>query len=238
MDTKKNLKGRIRNMLLAQTITLWFNVGNSSTLGSISLADDTLVTKATVSCGSNTPIGDATRFGLPHNVIVYLNGGNGYAPTVDGLFQLANDVLGGVVNNISASSVSGAVDAINNAFDECRVLVETIPYNNILTRTMRLITETTNLKTEEPAATNKLKVSAYPNPYKNYFQLQIVSPASGMANIEFFTMDGRKVHEMNKPVIGNATTIVLYNGPVHFSSLAYKVTIGKNMATGIVLKPN
>jgi hypothetical protein len=50
-------KGKIRNVLLSQTITLWFNIRNSSTLGSVSLVDDTLVTKATANCGSNTPVG-------------------------------------------------------------------------------------------------------------------------------------------------------------------------------------
>jgi len=229
-------KGRIRNILLAQTITLWFNIRNSSTLGSISLVDDTLVTKATASCGSNTPVGAATRFGLPHNVIVYLNGGNGYAATIDGLFLLANDVLGGVVTNISASSVNEAVDVINNAFDECRILVGSIPYTQSLTKT-QLIVKAIDINKENIEA-NELKVVAYPNPYKNYFQLQVTSTVPGMAKIEFFTMNGQKVHEINKPVIGNTTTIIPYTGPLRFATLAYKVTIGKNIATGIVLKPN
>ena len=231
-------KGKIRNILLSQTITLWFNIRNSSTLGSISLVDDTLVTKATSSCGSNTPVGEATKFGLPHNVIVYLNGGNGYPATVDGLFQLANDVLGGVVTNISASSVNEAVDVINNAFDECRVLVGTIPYNNSLTRTTQLIVDINKFKTKEVAEAKTLKVVAYPNPYKNHFQLVITSPASGIANIEFFTINGQKIHEINKPVIANSTIVIPYTGPLHFASLAYKVTVEKNTVTGIVLKPN
>jgi hypothetical protein len=229
-------KGKIRNSLLAQTIVLWFNIRNSSTLGSISLTNDTLVTKATVNCGSNNPVGEATKFGLPHNVIVYLNGGNGYTATIDGLFQLANDVLGGVVTDISAPSVNDVVNVINNAFDGCRVLVGTIPYaGQPLTKT-HLIVNTSDLISKENV--NRLKVIAYPNPYKHQFQLQITSSVSGVANIEFFTINGQKIHEINKAVIGNATTIVPYNGPLRFATLAYKVTIGKNMATGIVVKPN
>jgi len=230
-------KGKIKNILLAQTITLWFNIRNSATLGSISLVDDTLVTKATANCGSNIPVGEATRFGLPHNVIVYLNGGNGYPATVDGLFQLANDVLGGVVTNISPSSVNDAVDIINNAFDECRVLVGTIPYNNILTKTNQLIPDPVTLKQKE-VLENTLKAVAYPNPYKNYFQLMIISPVSGIANIEFFTLNGQKIHEINKSVIANTTIVIPYTGPLHFATLAYKVTVEKNIVTGIVLKPN
>jgi len=230
-------KGKIRNILLAQTITLWFNIQNSSSLGNISLADDTLVTKETESCGSNTPIGEATKFGLPHAVIVYLNGNNGYPATVDGLFLLANDVLGGVVTNISPFAVNDAVDVINNAFDECRVLVGTIPYNDqSSTKTDQLIVKTIN--SEKVVESSTLKVVAYPNPYKDNFQLLITSPVMGMARIEFFTLNGQKVYEMNKPAVANSNTAVTYTGPLRFATLVYKVTIAKNIATGIVLKPN
>src|SRR5688572_4161963 len=231
-------KGRIRNSLLAQTITLWFNIRNSSTLGSISLADDTLITKALASCGSNNPVGEGTKFGLPHNVIVYLNGSNGYSATVDGLFLLANDVLGGVVTNISASSVQEAVDVINNAFDECRVLVGTISFNGQLTKDGGLIVKGIDAKKEDAGVTNNLQVVAYPNPYKNHFQLLILSPVTGRTKIEFFTMNGQKIYEIDKPVIANSHTVVPYSGPLHFATIFYKVTIEKNIATGIVVKPN
>jgi hypothetical protein len=231
-------KGKIRNILLAQTMTLWFNIRNSSNLGGIGLVDDTLVTKATVSCGSNTPSGEAVKFGLPHNVIVYLNGSNGYPPTANGLFSLANDVLGGVVTNISASSVNEAVDVINNAFDECRILVGTIPYNNNLTRTSEVMVNLSKIKSSDVSVQSKLKVIAYPNPYKDRLRLFVISPVSGTVKIEFFTMEGRKVVEMNKPVAEHTNTIIQYQGPMNFATLAYKVSIGKFIATGIVLKPN
>jgi hypothetical protein len=230
-------KGKIRNILLSQTITLWLNIQNSGNLGSISLANDTLLTRETEGCGSNTPVGAITKFGLPHNVIVYLNGGNGYAATVDGLFQLANDVLGGVVTSLSASAVNEAVDIINNAFDECRVLVGTIPYNDqSLRKTNELLVNA--IESEEGPESNGLKVVAYPNPYKNHFQLFITSPVSGMANIEFFTLNGQKVYEMNKRVVANANNAITYTGPLRFATLIYKVTVEKNIATGVVLKPN
>jgi hypothetical protein len=231
-------KGKIRNSLLAQTMTLWFNIQNSSNLGNIVLDEDTLLTKATANCGSTTAVGEASTFGLPHSVVVYLNGGNGYPATVNGLFALANDVLGGVNTTMNASTVQEAVDIINNAFDECRVLVGTIPYDNSLTRTTQLIVDVTKLKTKEVSEANPLKVVAYPNPYKNYFQLVITSPASGIANIEFFTINGQKIHEINKQVIANSAIAIPYTGPLHFATLAYKVTVEKNIATGIVLKPN
>lgn len=227
-------KGKINNSLLAQTITLWFNLQNSSSLGNIILDEDTLLTKATATCSSATPVGEAMKFGLPHSVLVYLNGNNGYAATVNGLFLLANDVLGGVNTNVTPLAVQQAVNVINNAFDGCRVLVGTIPYDNnqFLTRV------TGNIKLKEITETGTLDVMAYPNPYQNHFHLIITSPVSGIANIEFYTLNGQKVHEINKPVTANSNTAIKYNGPLRFASLVYKVTIAKNIATGIVLKPD
>jgi hypothetical protein len=231
LQTNGPQKGKIRNSLLAQTITLWFNLANSSSLGNIILADDTLLTKATARCGSSLPVGDATKFGLPHNVIVYLNGGNGYTATVAGLFTLANDVLGGVNTAIKASTVQEAVDAINNAFDNCRILTGTIPYAT------PYITQTKLDKAQE--TTNHLfRVMAYPNPYKDRFQLSINSSVNGVAKIEFFNLNGQKVYEMNTIVRASLNNTVQYTGAGRSSTLIYKVTIGEQMATGIVINPN
>jgi hypothetical protein len=227
-------KGRIRNSLLAQTITLWFNLRNSSTLGSISLVNDTLVTQGTTKCGSSTLVGEPDTLGLPHSIVVYLNGSNGYPATASGLFALANDVLGGVPTSVSASDVTEAVDLINNAFDGCRVLIGTIPYSNqLLTRTIH-----TDTRPGEKVDTKALKVIAYPNPYQHRFQLIINSPVSGMTTMEFYSLSGQKVYEMKKPVMAGLNSTTLYTGPSRFSTLFYKVTIEKYVATGIVLKPN
>jgi hypothetical protein len=225
-------KGKIRNSLLSQTITLWFNLRNSSTLGSINLSEDTLVTKATTNCGSNTLMGEEMKFGLPHDVIIYLNGSNGYAATVNGLFALANDVLGGVNKDINASTVQAAVDAINNAFDGCRGLVRTIPFDN------GILVKGGALRLKTGSETNTLTVIAYPNPYEKSFQLRITSSVTGIAKFELFTLTGQKIYEMNKSIIANSTIVIPYTGPVNVATLFYKVTIQNKLATGVVLKPN
>jgi len=224
-------KGKIRNSLLAATITLWFNLSNSTALGSIRLAEDTLVTKATASCGSNMPVGDEIKFGLPHDVIVYLNGGNGYAATIDGLFALANDVLGGINTTIKPSTIQQAVDLINNAFDGCRVLIGTIPYSD------QLITSSRVERVKEKG-TSLFTVRAYPNPYKDRFKLLISSPVNGAAKIEFFNLHGQKVYEMKSFIRASQINTVQYTGSVRSSTLIYKVTIGEHSATGIVINPN
>src|SRR5439155_13956602 len=128
IPTSGSQKGKINNQLLSQLISLWFNIRTSSTLGALDLSKDTLVTTAQTSCGSGILTGPPAKFGIPHGVVLYLNDGNGYANNVNGLFQLANDVLGGANTAINALDAQYAAAAINNAFDGCRMLTGTISY--------------------------------------------------------------------------------------------------------------
>lgn len=225
-------KGKINNLLLAQTIALWFNLRTSSSLGAIQLTMDTLVTTAQKSCGSGILYGSPQKFGLPHSVITYLNGGNGYPSNVDGLFQLANDVLGGVTSNISAPEVQTAVAVINNAFDGCRVLTGMIPYAQTLVQS--------GVLKEDAIAPQipKLVVTAYPNPYYKEFSLDIVSPLTGMATIEFFTSNGERIHQQRNYLNANKHNIIPYKGQRNSGSLLYSVRIGEYTASGIVVGIN
>jgi len=225
-------KGKINNQLLSQTITLWFNLRTSSSLATVDLSNDTLVTTAQTSCGSGVPTGSSLKFGLPHSVVVYLNGGNGYSNNVNGLFQLANDVLGGVNNASSPLEVQYAIAAINTAFDGCRILTATLPYSqplNILTRNVKLSDATKETVLE------RLVVTAFPNPYNSHFSLRIGSPISGMANIKFYDVNGSKVFEIRQFLADKITNIVPYSGPRHSGALMYKVRIGDYDATGYVI---
>jgi hypothetical protein len=225
-------KGRISNLLLSQTITLWFNLQTGSTLGAISLNMDTLVTTGQTSCGSGILYGSPAKYGLPHNVVTYLNGGNGYSADVRGLFQLANDVLGGIATNISASEVQTAVAVINNAFDGCRVLTGMIPY------AQPLVQATVVKENKIAAQTGQLLVNAYPNPYYKDFSLDIVSPLTGMATIEFFTSSGEKVHQQRNYLNANKHNIIPYKGQRNAGSLLYSVRIEQHTASGIVVGIN
>src|SRR5215203_3089835 len=120
-------KGRINNLLLSNTITLWFNLRTSTSLGTILLGQDTLITSEQTSCGSGVPIGSPTKWAIPHNIILLLNGGTTYTNNVNGLLQLANDVLGGVTTTIYISDLLQALNVITQAFAECRILTGTIP---------------------------------------------------------------------------------------------------------------
>ena len=126
--TPKALEGhvtytkKIKNVFLAQTITLFFNMELNSTLGNWELESE-FYTSASKECGSDEGYYKTETFKISQSVIDYLNDNdNGYGgATVATLYALANDVLGGVVTDMSASTVNGAVDAINRGFDECRI---------------------------------------------------------------------------------------------------------------------
>lgn len=232
MQPSGSKKGRINNLLLAQTIALWFSLSTSNSLGTIDLSNETLVTIAQTSCGSGIPAGSALEFDLPHNVITYLNGGYGYTNNVNGLFQLANDVLGGANTALSPSDVQNAIATVNLAFDGCRILMRTIPYG----QTVDLITRSKNTNKQVPLTESKrLLVTAFPNPYNKEFSLRIMSPVSGVATIEFFAANGARIHQTRKPVIANAMNIVHYTGTFQSGILFYKITIDDQHASGIVI---
>jgi hypothetical protein len=141
-------------------------------LGTLAISD-TLVTTAQASCGSNAPTGPSSKFALPHNVIVYLNGGNGYSNTVNGLFQLANDVLGGANSAIPAADIQVAIAAMNNAFSGCRILNGMID----ATTPMPIVNKSVN---DMPAlAEEKLNAVVFPNPGVDNFYLKISGSVSG-----------------------------------------------------------
>jgi len=225
-------KGRINNQLLAQTIALWFSIRTSATLGPIDLSMDTLVTRAQTSCGSGVATGPSLKFGLPHNVALYLNGANGYSHNVNGLFSLANDVLGGANNTISPADAQAAVAIINQAFDSCRILTTTLPY--VLPTSITTVPKTQM----QEAVADDLNVSAFPNPYDKQFSLKLISPVSGMAVVEFFAANGTKVFEQRKLIVDKIMNIIPYTGPRHSGALMYKISIGKYHASGFVIGIN
>lgn len=192
IPTSGSLKGKINNMLLAQTITLWFNLQTSASLGGISLMKDTLVTAAQTACGSGTPTGLPIKLGLPHNVVVYLNGSNGYSNDVNGLFLLANDVLGGVNTSMDAAHVQAAVATINEAFNGCRILIGTIEYVPLA---FPITSRNANKEITE-VLTNGLTIQAGPNPTSNHFVINVRSANNAeKINLQVYDMQGRLIEE-------------------------------------------
>ncbi len=85
----------------------------------------------------------------------------------------------------------------------------------------------------------KLIVTAYPNPYETVFKLNISSPISGIATIEFYNISGVKLYEMKQNVIAGKSIVTDVKSLSSFtSSIIYKVSIGKYQTKGIIFSPS
>ncbi len=113
--------GKITNPLFAQTLTMFFNIKNNANFGAVNLAP-IIYTQAQTSCGSGIATGEIIATQLPASVIDFM-ANNAYTMTVNGLFQLANEALGGKANLPNLSVINTAVDKLNNAFTGCRIQV-------------------------------------------------------------------------------------------------------------------
>jgi hypothetical protein len=166
--------GAINNNLLSQTMTLFFNTHVDPTLVGFPL--EVKFATQDVACGSNVPIaGTYKEFSIPASVINYLAANGG--ATVGNLFNLANDALGGVsIGGVSHADVNKAVDAINNAFDQCRVQV---PLQTPLPTLV--FNATSNL---EPIFT------AYPVPFKDQLTIKYQFDYISKAKIDIYNSTG------------------------------------------------
>ena len=208
--------------------------GSANILGNIPIAGTYTVAEPS-SCGSSTPTGTTSQFSLPADVVAYLgNPANGYSNTVAGLFQLANDALGGVNVGVSLNSIQAAVEAINSGFDECKILVGLSSSTSSGVNTVVNNTPTTTTVDDD------LKVTAFPNPFENdFFNLRINAPVTGQARVELFTIDGQKVTEVKRNIIADRDEVVRFTLPNNTKTrLVYKVTIDRFTSRGIVLSPN
>jgi hypothetical protein len=248
--------GKIKNVLLGQTITLGLNLGitNPSPLSGFPLQAGVLATQDLVGdCGSNTAeirecvynpldpfnlidvINEYTYGTIHANVIAAIVG----APTVNGLYNLANDALAdtdGVVgseNGATLGQITEALNTINRGFDKCKQFigwdVAPCPPTNPSPRIAGTVIN----------ATEELKVAAYPNPYEENFSLKVNSPVSGEAQIGFYTIDGIKIGEMKRDVVANTDAWIPFKVPaVYRTRIVYTVAVGTYYTRGIVLSPN
>ncbi|MGG9971175.1 hypothetical protein ACQ33O_05205 [Ferruginibacter sp. SUN002] len=232
-------KGKIRNVLLAQTITLFFNMNNGTNLSAFALHDTLYVQNFDCLSGNAIETAPVLQFGIPHNVITYLtyNGGT-YSKDVAGLFKLANDILGGVtISGITAADVNKAVDQINNAFDGCRSMVGfydiPIPPTQVNGRTMPV---TYNSMIDSKST---LKVAAYPNPYRDRVKFTVRSAVAGNATLDVYNMLGQKVANLYKGyVFADKYLYIDYEVlPSNRENLIYIFKVGNQQISGKLINP-
>jgi len=247
--------GGVRNILLAQTITLKLNLGieNSQLAGFVLQAGELATADPVNGCGDINPKVRVCHYNTlaPYNLVSVENeytyrtftqavidaipGPN----TVANLLELANRALAnvdGVVGSeggVSLDAINQAVSYVNEVFDECKIFigwnVGRCPAIDPTPGDGRVATTTSPT----------LAVTAYPNPYQENFSLKVNSPVSGQAAIGFYTIDGVKIGELKRDVVANRDVWVPFNVPaVYRTRIVYTVAVGTYNAKGVVLSPN
>jgi len=249
--------GGVKNILLAQTITLGLNLGiENSQLGNFVLqAGEAAAADPVNGCGDDTPKprichyntvdpfqlisveNEYTYRTFYQNVIDAIPGAN----TVANLFELANRALANVDNvvgregGVPIDSIQKAVASVNELFDGCKIFVGW----NVAPACAPIDPTPGDGRIASSTVAPALEVTAFPNPYEENFSLKINSPVSGQASISFYTMNGVKIGELKRDVVAKKDTWVPYRVPaVYRTRIVYTVNVGKHNAKGIVLSPN
>ena len=218
---------RINNNLLSQTIALSLNARLGTTLNDVPILSGCLLTSA----GS---------FSIDESVASYLKCKN--TATVLGLLSLANAVLGGSLTPgqvtrgctvPSYSAITSAVDAINNAFDECKNYIGygACPPSR---------TSNTEVSTTKDEISSFVKVKVSPNPYHDNVTFNIESNISGKAILEIFNLTGQKLNTVFEGNVsaGKGQNIRFIIPEQRRSSLIYRLRVGEKTTTGKILYMN
>jgi hypothetical protein len=198
------------------------------------------INATTVSCSSD-PNAIQSWLMTP-SVANYLTNFGTQPATVNDLLNLANDMLGrvrvpGIDGVPSFIDVTRAIDIINNAFVNCRQYIGyygcEVDCSNI-SSPCSSVSRNTIVSGE---AVNKLTTVVYPNPYTQSFRININSPVSGLATIEFYTVTGVKIYEVRQNVTaGRTNTIEIRPTSVFTQQIMYRLRVDKYQASGIVLR--
>ena len=231
--------GVIQNELLAQTMTLFFNLQLSSQLGSLPLNTNLSIRKLTLCVIQGNLIQvKFTAKAAVANCLQTKYGTQGI--TVGNLYKLANELLGNTNScNLNYADVNDAVENANELFNGC-VLVN-IPgsANNNIQATIVVVSEKNIKERTDTNEVSELKVTTSPNPFLNNVRFNIVSPETGKLKILIYDMSGIKRGELEQDVIKNIpATIWFRNEQLNQGVLFYRALINNKITTGKMIQVN
>ncbi|MGM0626451.1 MAG: T9SS type A sorting domain-containing protein, partial [Bacteroidota bacterium] len=255
-------QGKIQNNLFAQTLTFFFNMMSNVGFDDLEITAEYLVTADAIDCGTQLASEYATLYTeIPSSVVDYLNDpANGYDPTAQGLFLLANDLLGGASalqtgnsNNpdwiISHADVCDALDAFNNGFDECRIFVgfmETPPAyaedaSSYDPENGEEMDDEENQEDEENEGQDiveELEVTAHPNPFKKKINFKFSSSVDTHVKFEIITLGGSMVSILfDENVLEGTNYHVTFSGSQAAPGIYfYRITTDYGTYNGKIIK--
>ena len=251
--------GRFNNVLIGQTIAMWFNVnipGNnlndSKSFGEFDLlgleCKNTIVTLEPASnstCAVPFAGTAEVKTAFPQSVVKALIArGN---PTINGLMELANEALDGrskVINGASLSDINGALDAIIRAFHSGKYFARfegsvtgcTIAPLTSSTTTRNNIASPveTDGSVKLETAKEVVNVITFPNPYVDQVTFNISVKNAGKGSLVLYNAIGQKVANVFEgDMQANSTQTIRYSVPVsQRKSLVYVFRQNGNISTG------
>jgi hypothetical protein len=167
---------------------------------------------------------------------------------VTGLYNLANSALCGnaLPAGVSYADITNALDCINRAFDKCGAFVEwrsgdrptAQSFCTLPSSTTPCPDPVTRIRTQtgfevSPDATS-LRVSAYPNPFRDQVNFVINSHVSGQGTLEVYNMVGQKLQTVyHGNIVANRSQIVTYKAPRTVNGgLLYIFRMGNKQVSG------
>ncbi|MFO7723623.1 MAG: hypothetical protein R6V49_10425 [Bacteroidales bacterium] len=198
-------QGKLRNILLAQTITLQLNVWLDADLGGLVFTGPDFYTLESTSCGDETgePVpGTEQYYSFPSSVYNYILL-NYPAVTVDAILDLANKALGGVAGLPSLSDIAAAADMINVAFDECRWLE--FGAAPVIARMAAPV---------EPTRDMQITVNMAPNPFSVSTHITFTLSKDSKTVVEVYDMLGSRIATLFEgDVKAGQEETILYTAP-------------------------
>jgi hypothetical protein len=240
---------RLKNTLLAQTITLGLNIYQTtdtrSSLGNVSLSDIYLITRERSdlsSCSSPqqalcTEDPSAIKSWLiPSNVIAALGTKN----KVLDLFHLAGEALAGnLPEELSLQDIASAEEVINKAFEGCRYLVGFSSCEKTCANLEEKCPPAIALTKQPVSLFNEIKnleATVYPNPYNDQLKFIIRSPFSGPSILNIYTVTGQKLQVFKGTFIAGKTKIIDYHVPAEKrGNLVYNLIVGDQHVSGKII---
>ena len=192
----------------------------------------------------NIPVdGTSTFTEIPLKVFNYLKPGF----TVDQLFILANDVLGGLKgkNIPTPSDVEKAIDAINRGFDGCRVLERFSATNPgiegivpaPLSATKSEESVTTNYVTVQPEFAEPT-ITVYPNPFTTVVKFEIGMTYDSHVRLEIYNHVGALLEVILDEDLmqGDIRTVEFDATRYPRTTFLYKLTTGLTLKSGTIIR--
>ena len=175
-------QGRLKNSLLAQTITLGLNMRLDADLADLVFEGPEFYTLQSSECGENIdpyPLpGDTMWFtgydAMPQSIMDAFGGD----PTVLEIYNLANDALGGIPEEMSLSDIEKAVGMINDALDECR-FIYFLPQ-----------LRSNAIGNEESGVTLEIA----PNPFNHETNISYTLQTDSKVTLEIYNTQGVRIH--------------------------------------------